>query len=93
MSTKARIEYTVQVWQEGRQFVAHAMPLDVMSCGPSPERASQALREAVELYLVTAAETGTLTEVLEEVGYEPKGQSWISTTWVALERQSVPVGL
>ena len=33
MSTKAKIEYTVQVWQEGKQFVAHAMPLDVMSCG------------------------------------------------------------
>ena len=93
MSTKAKIEYTVQVWQEGRQFVAHAMPLDLMSCGPSAERASQALREAVELYLATAAEAGTLTEVLEEVGYEPKGQSWISPTWVALERQSVPVGL
>ena len=25
------IEYTVQIWKEGRQFVAHAMPLDVMS--------------------------------------------------------------
>jgi predicted RNase H-like HicB family nuclease len=93
MSTKTKIEYTVQVWQEGKQFIAHAMPLDVMSCGPTPEHASQALREAVELYLVTAAETGTLTEVLEEVGYEPKGQRWISPTWIALERQSVPVGI
>jgi predicted RNase H-like HicB family nuclease len=91
MSTKTNIEYTVQVWQEGKQFVAHAMPLDVMSCGPTPERASQALREAVELYLVTAAEAGTLTEALEEVGYEPKGQRWISPTWIALERQSIPV--
>ena len=93
MSTKTKIDYTVQVWQEGKQFVAHAMPLDVMSCGPTPERASQALREAVELYLVTAAEAGTLAEVLEEAGYEPQGKSWISPTWVALERQSVPVGV
>jgi len=91
MSAKAKIEYTVQVWQEGKQFVAHAMPLDVMSCGPTPERASQALREAVELYLVTATEAGTLAEILEEVGYEPKGQHWISPTWVALEKQSVPL--
>ena len=52
VSSKAKIEYTVQVWQEGKQFVAHAMPLDVMSCGPTPTAASQALREAVELYLV-----------------------------------------
>ena len=93
MSTKAKIEYTVQVWQEGKQFVAHAMPLDVMSCGPTPESASLALREAVELYLATATEAGTLVEVLEEAGYEPKGQRWISPTWVALERQTVPVGV
>lgn len=51
-----------------------------MSCGPTPERASQALREAVALYLVTAEETGTLAEVLEEAGYESKGQRWISPT-------------
>ena len=69
MSSKAKIEYTVQVWQEGKQFVAHAMPLDVMSCGSTPA-ASQALREAVELYLVTSAEVGTLAEVLEEAGYK-----------------------
>ena len=69
MSSKAKIEYTVQVWQEGKQFVAHAMPLDVMSCGSTPAAASQALREAVELYPVTSAEVGTLAEVLEEAGY------------------------
>ena len=93
MCSKAKIDYTVQVWQEGKQYVAHAMPLDVMSCGSTPASASQALREAVELYLATAAEVGTLAEVLEEAGYEPKGQRWISPTWIALERQSVPVGV
>ena len=92
MSTKAKIEYTVQVWQEGKQFVAHAMPLDVMSCGPTPERASQALREAVELYLVTATEAGTLAEVLEEALCSPEDQRWISPTWIVLEKQSVPLG-
>lgn len=93
MSSKTRIEYTVQVWQEGNQFVAHAMPLDVMSCGPTPASASLALQEAVELYLATSAEMDTLTEVLEEAGYKPQGQRWISPTWVALERQTVPVGV
>ena len=42
MGTKAEIEYTVQVWQEGKQFVAHAMPLDVMRARPpnAPARRS-----------------------------------------------------
>ena len=63
------IEYTVQVWQEGNQFVAHAMPLDVMSAGPTPDRARQALYEAVDLFLATAREHGTLADVLQESGY------------------------
>ncbi len=43
------IEYTVQIWKEGNQYVAHAMPLDVMSSGMTPEEARKALDEAVHL--------------------------------------------
>jgi predicted RNase H-like HicB family nuclease len=64
------IEYTVQIWREGNQFVAHAMPLDVMSSGKTPEEARKALDEAVHLFLVTAADVGTLDEILRETGYE-----------------------
>ncbi len=38
------IENTVQIWKEGNQFVAHAMPLDVISPGSTPYEVS-ALRE------------------------------------------------
>ena len=62
------IDYTVQVWQEGKQFVAHAMPLDVMSSGSTPDAARAALYEAVDLFLTTAAEMDTLDEILEEAG-------------------------
>lgn len=64
------IEYTVQIWRESNQFVAHAMPLDVMSSGRTPEEARTALDEAVHLFLVTAADMGTLDEILDEAGYE-----------------------
>lgn len=56
---KMDIEYTIQIWQEGNQFVAHAMPLDVMSAGATPDRARQALHEAVDLFLATTREHGT----------------------------------
>ncbi len=55
------IEYTVQIWKEGNQFVAHAMPLDVMSSGSTPEEARKALAEAVHLFLMTAADCGSGT--------------------------------
>jgi len=85
------IEYTIQIWKEGTQFVAHATPLDVMSSGPTPEQARKALDEAVYLFLLTAADMGTLEEVLEEAGYERREDGWVCPSWVAIERRSALV--
>ena len=87
------IEYTANIWQEGEQFVAHAMPLDVMSAGYTPEEARRALDEAVHLFLGTAAEAGTLEEVLDEAGYQRERESWVSPAWIAIERHSALIGV
>jgi predicted RNase H-like HicB family nuclease len=87
------IEYTAQIWKEGDQFIAHAMPLDVMSSGNSPEVARKALDEAVHLFLVTATDMGTLEDILQEAGYEFEGGRWVSPSWVAIERHSAIVGV
>jgi predicted RNase H-like HicB family nuclease len=93
MNQSIRVDYTVQIWKEGNQFVAHAMPLDVMSAGDTAEEARKALDEAVRLFLTTAAEAGTLEEVLEETGYERKEEgTWMSPDWVALERHTATFG-
>jgi predicted RNase H-like HicB family nuclease len=83
-----QIDYTIQMWREGSQFVAHAMPLDVASAGSSPEAARAAVHEAVRLFLETAREQGTLGEVLEDAGYERHGSEWRSPAWVGVERHS-----
>ena len=87
------IEFTANIWQEGDQFVAHAMPLDVTSAGRTPDEARQALDEAVHLFLVTAAQVGTLEEVLDEAGYEYQRDQWVSPTWISIERHSAFVGV
>ncbi|XWK90476.1 MAG: hypothetical protein U7127_10620 [Phormidium sp.] len=87
------IDYTVQIWQEDSKFIAHAMPLDVMSCGQTPEAARIALDEAVHLFLVTAADIGTLDEILQETGYKFLDGKWVSPQWVAIEKHSVTVGV
>jgi predicted RNase H-like HicB family nuclease len=91
MTKTTDIEYTVQIWKEGNQFVAHAMPLDVMSSGLTPEEARKALDEAVHLFLITASDMGTLQEILEEAGYEFRQGNWIGPSWVAIEKHSVAV--
>ncbi|MUH01261.1 hypothetical protein F7734_56935 [Scytonema sp. UIC 10036] len=85
------IDYTVQIWKEDSQFVAHAMPLDVMSSGETQDKARIALDEAVHLFLVTAADMGTLEEILQETGYKLQDGNWISPNWVSIERHSMTV--
>lgn len=87
-----KIEHTVQVWKEGETYVARAVPLDVMSCGDTPEEARKNLAEAVELFLKTASAHGTLIEILEEGGYVLEGNEWRAPKLLLSETvtQSVP---
>ncbi len=85
------LDMTVHVWREGDRCIAHAMPLDVMSSGATPEAARRALDEAVRCFLKTAADTGTLEQVLEECGYQRDQGVWVGPEWVGVERHSVAV--
>lgn len=87
-----QVDYTVQVWKEDGQFIAHAMPLDVASAGDSPEAARQAVDEAVKLFLLTAAEQGTLKEVLEDAGYRRVRREWRGPAWLGVEQRSCLAG-
>jgi hypothetical protein len=87
------IDATVQIWIEGNQYIAHAMPLDVASSGPTPAAARLALTEAVRLFLSTAKEAGTLDELLEECGYERNAEGWRSPTVLAVERESLAMAV
>ena len=93
MRETVNIEYTVHIWREGDQFIAHAMPLDIISSGRLPEEARKALDEAVHLFLVTAADHGTLEEILEESGYDRRQGNWVSPSWIAIERRSAVIGV
>ena len=64
MSASQDIEYPVQIWKEGDQSFAHAMPLDVMTSGKTTHEAWKGLDEAVYLFLVTAIDMDNLEEIL-----------------------------
>jgi predicted RNase H-like HicB family nuclease len=91
MSETMNIEFSAQIWKEGNQYVAHAMPLDVISAGPTPDEARKALDEAVHLLLVTAVKMSTLEDILQESGYKLCEGGWVSPSWVAIERRSAVV--
>lgn len=55
--------------QEGSLWVSSCPTLDVYSQGDDREQARQALHEAVELWLESCLERGTLGEALRELGW------------------------
>jgi predicted RNase H-like HicB family nuclease len=63
------IQFTTRIFKEGRTWVAHALELDVSSCGGTKEKAVKRLQEAVRLFLEGAEDMGTLDQILEEAGY------------------------
>ena len=85
------IETTTRIWREGGKYIAHALPIDVASAGDTPEAARAALREAVELFVTTARDHGTLDDVLEECGYTPVGERWVAPQIVAEQREVLAV--
>jgi predicted RNase H-like HicB family nuclease len=87
--SRMNIQMNVRVWldRESGQYVAHAQPIDVASHGATPDAAKAALDEAVRGFVVAAAKHGTLQEVMEESGYERRGDNWIAPTLVADEER------
>jgi hypothetical protein len=87
------IQFTTRVFKEGRSFVAHALELEVSSCGGSAEKAVKNLKEAVRLFLEECEKMGTLERVLDEAGYTSSGQKLRSPKLVSMQQISLPLPL
>ena len=91
--TAVEIQFTTRIFKEGRAYVAHALELDVCSCGGTKEKALKNLKEAVRLFLEEAERTGTLEQILEEAGYGKRKQKIISPRFISVRRVTLPVSL
>jgi len=85
------IQFTTRIFKEGRTFVAHALELDVASCGGSREKAVKNLKEAVRLFLEKAEKSGTLGQILQEAGYVQRKARIDSPKHIGVQRISLPV--
>ena len=56
-------QLTAVIWKEGKKFVSKCPELGVASYGLTPEKAQEALQEAVELYLSNAKKLGIFKDV------------------------------
>jgi len=85
------IEMNIRIWREGKHFIAHALPLDVASAGDTPQAARAALREACDLFVATARDRGTLSDLLEECGYTLEAGRWVAPQIVDQQQELLAV--
>src|SRR5260370_14431282 len=90
ISRAMEIQFTTRIFKQGRSFVAHALELDVSSCGGSKAKALKNLKEAVRLFLEEAEKMGTLEQILEEAGYSRTRQRISSPNFFGVQRLTLP---
>ena len=74
MTTSVKLEFTLpagvrEADDGGAHYVSVCPPLDVLSQGDSEEAALANLAEALQLFIESCFERGTLEEVLKDCGF------------------------
>jgi hypothetical protein len=85
------IQFTTQIFKEGRTYAAHTRELDVSSCGASETKAVENLRVAVRLFLEEAETMGTLDQILEEAGYTKRRSRLEGPRFVNIQQLTMPL--
>jgi predicted RNase H-like HicB family nuclease len=64
-----KIQFSSQIFREGKMYVGYAPELDLSSCGTTEAKAQKNLIEAVRLFLEEAEKKGSLGPILKEAGF------------------------
>lgn len=81
----------IEIYKEDDTFVALAPELNVSSFGESIEDAESAITEALEAFIDTCREMGTLDEVLSEAGFMQINGHWQKRNIVKAEDVMIAV--
>jgi len=70
-SIQFSVQVSIQVKREGMWFIASCPALDLHSQGRSEKEALDNVGEAIQLFVESCYERGTLEQVLKESGFQP----------------------
>jgi predicted RNase H-like HicB family nuclease len=84
-----KIIYRAEFFREGDAYVGLCPELNVSSFGDNIEDAKSSLQEAIEAFIETCEEMGTLEEVLEEAGFSHRHNIWSAREPIFAERLAI----
>ncbi len=88
-----KIQFTTQIFHEGKMYVAYSPDLDVSSCATTETKAQKNLLEAVRLFLEEAEKKGSLNQILREAGFIRRKQILVGPRPVTTRRVTVPLSI
>ncbi len=83
----------IRLAHKGEWVVSHCDAFNVASQGRTEEEARHNIEEALELFLQTAYEMGTLEEIMKECGFSPAFSGVIEKDEVAPEEEFLDIPL
>ena len=86
-----RIEFTSQIFKEGKMFVAYALELDISSCATTKTKALANLQQAVRLFLEETEKKGSLDQILKEAGFPRRKQTLVGPRLIDTKRMTMPL--
>lgn len=81
----------VSILKEDKQFVAYTPALDLSTSGNTLEEAQKNFNEAVNIFFAELMETGTLDEVLNELGWEKERNTLFPPTLISTQNTSFSI--
>ena len=85
------IQFTSQIFKDGKMYVAYAPELDVSSCATTKTKAQKNLLEAVRLFLEEAEKKGSLNQILEEAGFVERKEKFEGPKFITTRRVTLPL--
>ena len=83
----------VLFFEEGNKVIAYSPAFDLSSCGKNEKQARKRFVEAVAIFLDEVTKMGTLSEVLEECGWQkvPERRRWSPPVYRGSKEEAVRI--
>lgn len=86
-----RANLPVLFFREKNEFVAYAPALDLSTSGKTLKEAQKSFGEAARIFVEECYKKGTLGQVLRELGWEKKKDSWAPPAVVSHDSRAITI--
>lgn len=86
-----QLKLSIIFLREGNRFIAHSPALDLSTSGKNFKEAKKRFDEAAEIFFEEIVKSGTINEVLGDLGWKKSNKKWQPPIIVSQESETISV--